>query len=498
MFDTPAAELFIDALDPADGPIERVDTHISTLVFQNGWAYKIKRPVHYEFIDLSTREKRRRICEREVELNRRFAPDVYDSVVPIRNPGGDEVDCAVRMHRMPIDRRLSTLVDRDDPGVRDHVRAVARTMAATHACADRGVAINHVATREALERLWVRSLDDMQAFAGSFLDGDTLVSVRNRAMRYLDGRGDLLNERIARGHIVDGHGDLLSNDIFCLDDGPRILDCLEFDDELRFGDVLADIAFLVMDFERLGHRDLGDRFVADYVEFSDEHHPLSLLHHYVAYRALVRSKVACLRGVGGDRAAASEAQQLLELASDRLKQSEITLVIVGGLPGSGKSTVAEGMSQATGWPVLSSDVVRKELAGLGGEPRPASFGHGIYSADMTATTYSTLLERADVALRHGQSIIIDASFIAQVSRADAADVARRSISRFVALCCEAPTDVRVQRIRERPHDQANPSDATPEVSARMAEQSDRWSDATVIDTSSTFEKAIAVALDAVS
>jgi aminoglycoside phosphotransferase family enzyme len=170
--DTPAADLLIEQLDVADGPVERVETHISTLVFQNGWAYKIKRPVRYKFVDLSTREMRRRICEAELEQNRRFAPDVYDSLVPIHDSSGVEVDCAVRRHRMPADRRLSTLVDRN-------------------------------------------------------------------------GR---------HAQIVDGHGDLLANDIFCLDDGPRILDCLEFDARLRFGDVLADVAFLVMDFERLGRR----------------------------------------------------------------------------------------------------------------------------------------------------------------------------------------------------------------------------------------------------
>ena len=133
MEDMPAVDLLVGALDPADGPIERLDTHISTLIFQNEWVYKVKRPVRYEFIDLSTREKRRRICERELELNRRFAPDVYDSLVPIRDAAGIEVDCAVLMHRMPEDRRLSTLVDRIDPRVPDHLRAVARLIATAHA-----------------------------------------------------------------------------------------------------------------------------------------------------------------------------------------------------------------------------------------------------------------------------------------------------------------------------------------------------------------------------
>ena len=334
----------------------------------------------------------------------------------------------------------------------------------------------------------------MQAFVDSFLDGEMLSTIAVKARRYLEGRGDLLDDRIARGHIVDGHGDLLAGDIFCLDDGPRVLDCLEFDDQLRFGDVLADIAFLVMDLERLGHRELGERFVTDYIEFSNEHHPISLLHHYVAYRALVRSKVACLRASGGDPAAVLEAKNLLLVAAQRLQQSEVTLVIVGGLPGSGKSTVADRISIATGWPLLSSDIVRKELAGVGTQPQPARFEQGIYTADMTAVTYVALLDRAAVALRNGQSIIVDASFTSESYRNQAAGVANASISRFVPLRCDAPTDLRQQRIRARPYDPERPSDATPELAARMAEIADPWLDAQVIDTSTTLEETVRMAM----
>jgi uncharacterized protein len=494
--DTAGADLLTDQLDVADGPIERIDTHISTLVFQNGWVFKVKRPVHYEFVDLSTSEKRRRICEAELEQNRRFAPDVYDSLTPIRNADGVEVDCAVRMHRMPADRRLSTLVDRNDPGVPDHLRAVARIMAAAHARAERGATIDTVASPEALERLWMRSLDDMHKFVGTFVDGDTLTLVERRAVDYLRGRHDLLADRIARNLIVDGHGDLLANDIFCLDDGPRILDCLEFDERLRFGDVLADVAFLVMDLERLGHGELADRFVSDYIEFSDEHHPISLLHHYVAYRAVVRSKVACLRGADGDLAAASEARSLLQLAAKRLQLGEVTLVVVGGLPGSGKSTLADEISRETGWLVLSSDIIRKELAGQGAGPQPAAYKAGIYSPEMTNATYSAVFERAEIALRYGQSVIVDGSFTEQSYRMRAAELARVSTSRLLTLWCDAPAELREARLSRRPHDIAHPSDATVMIAQRMAEAVGPWADAHVIDTSGPVGRSLTTVIEA--
>ena len=478
------------ALDPADGPIDQVQTHVSNLVFQDGWVYKVKRPVHYEFIDLSTAELRQFICEREVALNRRFAPDVYDSVIPICDRNGAVVDHAVRMRRMPAARRLATLAAAHDPRAALAARQVARIIATAHAAAPHGPDIDAVALPQAICKLWDRSLDDMQRFTGVYIDHDLLDSVSSRAHRYLSGREPLLMQRIADGNIVDGHGDLMSSDIFCLDDGPRILDCLEFDDALRYGDVLLDIAFLVMDLERVGRSDLADQFVRGYVEFSNEHHPTSLLHHYVAYRAVVRSKVACLRGADGDLAAASEAGALLALATSRLDAACVRLILVGGLPGSGKSTLAEDLGAATGALVLSSDVVRKEMVGTGPVAQPAAFGEGIYSPEITAHTYGVLMERAHTALAHGQSVVLDASFGEHIWRERARVVAEATSSELVELRCTAPTAVREARLRARPYDRTRPSDATVGIAERMAAQANVWPESTRLDTSSSPEQSL--------
>jgi uncharacterized protein len=483
MVTNPSADVLSRSLDPTVGPIERVETHISTLVFQGPWAYKVKRPVRYEFVDLSTPEKRHALCERELVLNRRFAPDVYDSVIPIRDAGGITIDHALRMRRMPAHRRLFTLAAAGDTRAAEAVRDVARIVARVHAASARSPQIDRVATPLALLQLWDRSLDDMQRFVGGVLDDDKLASVAHEAHRYVAGRGRLFSERIDHQHIVDGHGDLLSSDIFCLDDGPRILDCLEFDDELRFGDVLLDVAFLVMDMDRLGRPDLGRQFVSDYAEFTNEHHPMSLLHHYVAYRAVVRSKVACLRGADGDLTAASEAASLLGLAESHLIQARVRLILVGGLPGSGKSTLAEGVAEATGAVVLSSDVVRKELAGSGPGARPAAFNEGIYTDDMSRRTYNVLMQRASICLASGQSVIIDASFGSRQWRDNAHEVADATLSDLVSLYCHAPVDVREDRLRSRRYDYANPSDANIVIARRMADQAEAWPDATHLDSS---------------
>ena len=249
-----------------------VETHVSSLVFDGDLVHKRKKPVRFPFVDLSTADKRLEMCEREVELNRRFSPDVYLGVEEIIDDAARVVDHAVLMRRMPAERRLATLA-RQHLDVSPCLRSVARVMATCHAGSVRSEMISSVATPAALRDLWERSLRELEAFVPRPLDGSMLARVDALAHRYLDGRSALLAERIARGRIVDGHGDLLADDIFCLDDGPRILDCLEFDDRLRWGDVLLDVGFLAMDLERLGRPDLARMFLDWYREFSAETHP---------------------------------------------------------------------------------------------------------------------------------------------------------------------------------------------------------------------------------
>ncbi len=160
------------------------------------------------------------------------------------------------------------------------------------------------------------------------------------ARRFLAGREPLFDRRVAGGRIIDGHGDLLADDIYCLADGPRVLDCLDFDDRLRWLDGLDDAAFLAMDLERLGAPDLARHFTDWYAEYSGDPAPASLRHHYVAYRALVRAKIARIRAAQDEPAAGCEAQQLADIALRHLRAGAVTLVLVGGLPGTGKSTLA--------------------------------------------------------------------------------------------------------------------------------------------------------------
>jgi hypothetical protein len=242
------------------------------------------------------------------------------------------------------------------------------------------------------------------------LDRSVVTDVRGLTHRFLDGREALFKQRVDDGCAVDGHGDLMTDDVFCLDDGPRALDCLEFDDRLRFLDRLDDACFLAMDLERLDAPELGAHFLSWFAEFSGDPAPPSLVHHYIAYRAFVRAKVAGLRADQGAPAAV-EARRLADLARRHLEAGAVALILVGGAPGTGKTTVAGALADRLGMVVLSSDRIRKELAGLDPETAAASALHsGIYDTTHTARTYAEMLRRARLLLELGESVVLDASW----------------------------------------------------------------------------------------
>jgi aminoglycoside phosphotransferase family enzyme/predicted kinase len=457
-------------------------THVSLLVFAGDRAYKLKKAVRTPFLDFSTPELRLKACEREVELNRRFAPDVYLGVAQVLGPEGEMCDSLVVMRRMPPDRRLATLAR--EGRCEDCLEQVAEVVAGFHRVAQTGPQIDAECTRDAIAGRWEANIAHLERFAAHLEDPSLPDRIAGLARSYLAGREPLFEGRIADGKIRDGHGDLLADDIYCLDDGPRILDCLEFDDHLRYVDVLDDAGFLAMDLERIAGPELGEIFLQAYVAASGESHPESLSHHYRAYRAHVRAKVAGMRFEQGDRKALAEATDLLTIALRHLAAGQVTLVLVGGLPGTGKSTVAHDIGEERGWIVLRSDEVRKELAGVEASiHEPAAFGEGLYRAEMTGATYSALLERAQALLGQGHSVVLDASWSSQERRDAAAVLAGDCSAGLIQLRCEAPAGIAEERIAARTRQGGDPSDASAEVARAMAAEFDPWPDAKSLDTS---------------
>jgi hypothetical protein len=473
------------------------ETHSAVVFFVGDRAYKLKKPVDLGFLDFRARASREAVCHREVELNRRLSPDVYLGVADVLGPDGEVCDHLVVMRRMPQDRRLSTLVERGER-VEGHLWDLAHLIASFHSRAERSAAADAAASPGALAGRW---RDNSASLAASVpvVDGAAVERVHALATRYLDGRHPLFDRRQAEGRACDGHGDLLADDVFCLPDGPRVLDCIEFADELRYGDTLADVAFLAMDLERLGRPELGELFLRAYRIHADDVWPASLEHHHIAYRAQVRAKVTAIRARQGHAPSVPEARRLLAIAADHLEAARVRLVMVGGLPGTGKSTVAGAIGDALEATVLRSDEVRKELAGLPVDrPAPDEFGRGIYAAEATAGTYRELLSRAGVALGMGETVVLDASWGDEVRRAQARALAARACADLVELRCEVAAEVAAERMRARAAAGGGPSDATPAIAAAMAAVADPWPEAMTIGTDGPPSVSLAKGLDAVA
>ena len=316
----------MEATNGTDSTVRLAETHISILIFTGERVYKIRKPVRFEFLDFRDRADRAADCHREVELNRRLSPDVYLGVADLVMDG-EPVEHIVVMRALPEERQLAYLL-RSDGAIETRLDSVAATLSAFHATAARSAEISASGSPSALEHKWEENFEEVARLVNTTLDPSVETEVRGLVARWLSSHRALLETRIADGQICDGHGDLQASDIFCLDDGVRILDCLEFSDTLRWDDVCADVAFLAMDLERLGRPDAARMFVRAYERHSGARLPPSLLHLHIALRAYVRAKVACLRSEQS-AVAPDSAHDLQVLALKHLRSARSALVLVG-------------------------------------------------------------------------------------------------------------------------------------------------------------------------
>lgn len=478
--------------DSAAPYIEVHETHTGMVVLVGDRALKAKKPVLTDFLDFRTAEQRERACRREVELNSRLSPESYLGLAQLSDPAGGPPEPIVVMRRYRDEDRLASIVrsGADEP-VRGLLDAVAAVLARFHQGAERGPAISAEGEAGAVDRRWRDNLAELDRHAGR-LSPESLSRVRHLAAEFIAGRGPLFERRLAEGLIVDGHGDLLADDIFCVRGKPALLDCLEFDDTLRYVDCVDDAAFLAMDLEFLGRKDLGEHFLERYAAHSARAVPKALAHFYIAYRAGVRAKVDCVRLSQGRPEAAEQAARHLAIAAEHLETSRVRLVLVGGNPGTGKSTVARALAEQTGAQVISTDDVRRQLRDSGAISGDAGvLNEGLYRPGNVATVYAAALDRARPQLGDGQSVILDGTWRDPRMRALAHRLASETHSATVELRCVAGTDTAAGRITTRARGN---SEVTPEIAAAMATQQADWDTAHRIDTSGPPEEAARQAL----
>lgn len=477
--------------DPATYPHPAGDltlhqTHISVVALAGRWAYKVKKPVDRGFLDFTTLEKRRAYCQREVELNRRLAPGVYRGVVPLSRSGDDvqfggpgpAVEYAVKMERLPPDATFRARLDRGDLSER-HVERLARRVAAFHRQAASGPEIARfgrwdVVAHNAREN-FTQSLPHVERTVGR----DVLARTARLTEDELSERRGLIEDRARSGVPRDTHGDLHLEHVYLLPDRdpPRDLvaiDCIEFSDRLRYADPVADVAFLHMDLELRGRRGLAERLADVYFREADDERGRDLLPLYTAYRAHVRGKVEGMTVDDSDvetderRRAADEARAhwLLGLGQLAPPARRPALLLVGGLPGTGKSTLARALAREANFRIVASDPTRKRLAGLSPtEDAGSEFGEGIYGREWTDRTYEACRRDAARLLFQGFRVVVDATFHDDSRRRRFLEEADRwgVPSRF--LRCRADPGVVRRRLETRERDV---SDAGLEVYRRVA------------------------------
>jgi hypothetical protein len=460
---------------PVTEPIELMQTHVSYVCLTGDYAYKLKKPVNFGFLDYSTLEKRHHFCQEELRLNQRGAAPLYLEVVPITQSGeqfrlqgdGEVVEYAVKMRQFPQSALLSSQFD---AGLLSEakLRTLAETIAAFHARTETSEYIRSFGTVEQVRR----AIDENYEQTVEFIGGPQTQQQFDETRRYTDGffaeHADLFAQRLAEDRIRACHGDLHLGNI-CEWQGQLLLfDCIEFNEPFRFVDVMYDIAYIVMDLEVAGRRDLSTLFMNHYAEQTGDWAGLQVLPLYVSRQSYVRAKVTSFLlndpsvPAAVKQQAAEKAAKYYHLAWSYVQPQPGQLILMAGLSGSGKSTTARQLSARLGAIHLRSDAVRKHLAGV---PLTARGGDELYTPEMTQKTYARLLELGLLLARSGYGVILDAKYDRQALRQAALAQAQQAQLPLTILHCTAPEPVLQQRVAERTGDIA---DATVAVLANQS------------------------------
>ncbi len=465
--------------------VELKQTHISYVFIAGDFVYKVKKPVHFPFLNCSRLTQRFLFCCEEVRLNARLSPRVYLGVFAILKRGdsfvlGPEVDAehpeaveyAVKMRRLPEDRMLDQLLAAGQVGI-DKVRAIAARIAAFHTSAPS----NRAWTYGSAAAIWRGMIEDIaqnEPFIGHTLKQSQFDGIDSFCRGFIAAHWRPLNNRALEGRVREGHGDLRAEHV-CIESNRsenqiEVIDCVEFSERLRYGDVASEIAFLAMDLDRLGTPALADELVESYAEITHDDELAVLVPFYKCYRAAVRGKVESLRSLErevGD-SERERARQLAisyyALASRYARSASPALIVICGLSGSGKSTVARALQHRKGFNAINSDRVRKRLASISPhEHVRTDYGANIYSDRFTKISYDAMLAEAEKLLNEGCGAILDATFKASADRQLALALATRHGVPVIFVECVVSEDEAIRRLNERASKAGEVSDATPKI-----------------------------------
>jgi aminoglycoside phosphotransferase family enzyme/predicted kinase len=454
-----------------------IETHISWVLLTGPCAYKVKKPVRYDFLDYSTAERRKDQCDRELAINRKFAPEIYLEVVPIRQTdtglcidggSGPVVEHAVKMRQFDQECLLARLLEAGKVAVAE-MDGLAGQLARYHRDAERLFLVGNKAAQRARE-----PADDNFAYLlDRLVAGEQRSAVEQLAAWHATESDRLAAWFEARGEsssLRACHGDLHLNNLLRIDGKFLAFDAIEFSEQLRWIDPICEIAFLLMELHEHGYRSHGRRLLDQYLEATEDYAGLRGLRFYVVYRAMVRAKIDLIRqrqNASGKAELSDAGMRYVRYAQSVAESPAPVLWIMHGFSGSGKSTVAQRIVEGQGAIRLRSDVIRKRLMGIDPlQPTPAARLADAYAPARSAEVYLQMRALAEQALQSGFSVIADATFLKRASREDFAELARRHSVPFRIVDCAAPVDELLRRLEARGPD---PSDADDRVLLQQIE-----------------------------
>ena len=451
-----------DSYDHPTTQFSVIETHISYVILTGTYVYKIKKPLNLEFLNFSTLAKRLFYCQEEIRLNKKMAPDIYLEVVKITgdyhnpkiNGNGKTIEYAVKMCEFPQDAIFAQLLDKQQLTL-DMIRQTAQRIAQFHESAPLALADNPYGTYLQVHKPVEQNFNQIRPFLSTSQDIKDLALVSQWADQEHQRWLSLFRERKQNNFIRECHGDIHLGNIALVNGEPVIFDCIEFNDSLRWTDTMADLAFLAMDLEDKGQLVFANQIVSDYLQATQDYSGLRILPYYKSYRAVVRAKIALYQRIQQKNSAAQRIswqhyQDCMQLAIRYCKSKKNVLIIMYGLPGCGKTTVAEYLVQHASFIHISSDITRKQLSGLAiTSKNKLAIYKGIYRPEITEQVYQHMHHTAQLILQAGYSVVVDATFIKRQHRNAYRHLAETHGVPFKILHIDAEEAIIFSRLQKR-------------------------------------------------
>ncbi len=512
----PFIETLLDPRFYPDRPakVELVQTHISYLFLTPCHVYKVKKPVDFGFLNFKSLVKRKHFCHEELVLNRRLSPEVYLGVEEIKQEGGKitlggrgrTIEYAVKMKRLPEDRMMDRLIDKG--GINEEmIKMTAKKIATFHKSASTDDNISSFGNPHVIEKNTDENFFQTKDYVGRTITRNRYKDLKEFSGDFLEKKRSLFIKRVAEGKIKDCHGDLHTEHI-CFTNGIVIFDCIEFNKRFRYSDIIADLAFLAMDLDFHHRPDLSKLLSKAYHKELKDDDFLKLVNFYKIYRAYVRGKVESFEldepevSPEEKERACKRAKRFFNLAHGYISgEPKPIIAVVSGIVGSGKSTVAQSLAPRIGAKLISSDIIRKEIAGIPTtERRLDKFGKGLYSKAFTIKTYKEIFHRAGKHLSNGESVILDATFSKREQRKAVLELAEKVKAKPFFIECRCSDDIIRERLLKREKSNQTPSDARLEIFPSLKKGFQKIEELstsihTVIDTSRPLEENIKKVLE---